>query len=109
MILFGRKAHHLGLEEDSSENCKKCGNSKIVISVFQKYFHILWLPMFPIKKEAASQCLTCREVLVEKKFSKHHQLIAKELKKKHKSPLWVFVGIFLLLVVLWVKTTVFKG
>ena len=108
MILFGRKAHHLGLTEESAENCKKCGNSRIVISIFQKYFHILWLPMFPIKKEAASQCLSCQEVLVEKKFSESHKLIAKQLKKQYKTPLWIFIGIFIFLISVLIKTVLFK-
>lgn len=107
MILFGRKAHHLSLVETEEENCKKCGNRRVVISLFQKYFHILWLPMFPIKKECASQCLSCREVQVEKKFSEEFKEIAQKLKKEHSTPIWIFTGIFILLAVMLSKQLFF--
>lgn len=103
MILFGRKAHHLGLKEVNTEKCEGCGHQKIVVSVFQKYFHLLWLPMFPIKKEGASQCLSCRKVMVEAKFNRVLKSNVKVLKKSNSTPLWTFSGIFLLLVIILLK------
>lgn len=103
MILFGRKAHHLKLQEDSSQNCSKCGSQRTAISLFQKYFHVFWMPVFPIKKEAASQCLNCKQVLVEKKFPAAHLQIAQALKRGVKTPFWTFIGGFLLVLGLLLK------
>lgn len=104
MILFGRKAHHLGLTTSEKIKCGECGKKSLAISVFQKYFHLLWLPMFPIKKECASQCLVCKNVLVERKFSTAVKTIGLKLKEQHKTPFWSFSGIFLGLIILLVKS-----
>ncbi|MFT6746026.1 MAG: hypothetical protein ACJAZ2_000364 [Glaciecola sp.] len=103
MILFGRKAHHLGLTTSKKIPCEKCAKKHLAISVFQKYFHILWLPMFPIKKECASQCIKCQNVLIEKRFSDKSKEIAITLKKKYKTPFFAFSGIFLGFLILLVK------
>ncbi len=103
MILFGRKAHHLGLQAIEEEKCVKCGNNKQVISLFQKYFHILWLPMFPIKRAAASQCFKCRNVETEKVFSDYKKSVVLELKKKHSAPFWTFAGLFILILLFGIK------
>ena len=103
MILFGRKAHHIGLKTIEEEKCVKCGSNKQVISLFQKYFHILWLPMFPIKRAAASQCLNCRNVETEKIFSDYKKSIVLELKKKFSAPFWTFTGLLLLIVLFGIK------
>lgn len=102
MILFGRKAQHLGLKEISTEVCSKCGSKHQVISLFQKYFHVLWLPMFPLKRAAALQCLKCRNVELEKNFNEPKQFVVRELKKLYRAPYWTFtgLGIFLLTMIL---------
>ncbi|MFT6716978.1 MAG: phage FluMu protein Com [Saprospiraceae bacterium] len=104
MILFGRKANHLGLTTTKNIACKKCGKKDLVVSVFQKYFHMFWLPMFPIKKDCASQCLQCQKVLTEKRFSSSLKDIALQLKKNHKTPIWTFSGILLGLLILLIKS-----
>ncbi len=104
MILFGRKAHHLALTTTKSIKCEKCKKNDLVISVFQKYFHILWLPMFPIKKECASQCLACQNVMVEKRFSEKAKAVAKKMKKENHTPFWTFTGFFIGLLFLLLKS-----
>ena len=104
MILFGRKAHHLGLTTSKGIKCEKCGKKHLAISIFQKYFHILWLPMFPIKKECASQCIQCKNVLIERKFSDAAKTFASKLRKDYNTPFWTFLGIFLGLVILLIKS-----
>ena len=103
MILFGRKAHHLALTTSQKIKCENCGKKDLAISVFQKYFHIVWLPMFPVKKECASQCLQCQHVLVEKKFASKAKKLAVKLKKDNKTPFWSFAGFFLGLLILLIK------
>ena len=107
MILFGRKAHHVALIEVKSEKCTECGSKDLIISLFQRYFHFFLLPMFPLKKEAASQCLKCRDVKVEKKFSDNYKDLAKELKKKNSTPFWSFLGLTLLLLFVLLKKLLF--
>lgn len=103
MILFGRRTHHLGLQETNHIQCEKCKKQRMVISVFQSYFHLLWLPMFPIKKKCASQCLQCQNILVEKNFDEKQIEIARELKKEYSTPYWTFVGTLLFLIGLILK------
>ena len=107
MILFGRKAHHLGLQEVKKVVCVKCNKQNMVISVFQSFFHLLWLPMFPIKKKCASQCIECQNVQIEKKFNSQQREIAHDLKKEHATPYWTFAGTFLFVIGLILKELYF--
>jgi hypothetical protein len=107
MILFGRKAHHLGLTTSNKVKCENCGKKDLAVSIFQKFFHMLWVPMFPVKRECASQCLQCQNVLVEKKFSIAAKSLAAKLRKEHKTPFWSFFGIFLGLIILLIKSVFF--
>lgn len=98
MILFGRKGVHLGLTETDIK-CEKCGNSKTVLSIFQSYFHIFLLPIVPVNKTAAAQCLKCRNVIYKKRLNAHYLEIFKLLKKQYKTPIWTFLGAFFIILI----------
>lgn len=108
MILFGRKAHHLAVEELPSKKCSKCGKKEVVISLFQKYFHILWIPIFPIKKAAATQCTSCRNVELKGDFTEEVKELELQMKKKYRTPFWTFAGLYSAIVFFLIKQIVFR-
>ena len=105
MILFGRKDKHLGLEKLEGQVCEKCGRKGVVVSLFLNYFHLLWLPCAPISRRAASQCLHCGHIEVDKKFDEVRSESMQRLKKQHLTPWWSFVGAFVLLLAVGLKLT----
>lgn len=98
MILFGRKGTHLGLTETNIA-CEKCGNKTTVLSIFQSYFHIFLIPILPVNKTAAAQCVQCRNVIYKKRLSSEYLNIFKSLKKQYKTPLWTFSGAFFIILI----------
>ena len=103
MILFGRKVYHLGLQELKEDTCSSCGSRETVVSLFQQYFHILWVPIFPTKKRGAAQCLNCRMVTKEAAFSINQKQVIRYLKSKYKTPAWCFMGVAIFFILLLIK------
>ena len=107
MILFGRKGTHLGLTETHIA-CEKCGNKTTVLSIFQSYFHILFIPIVPINKTAAAQCTKCRNVIYKKRLSTEYLNIFNSLKKQYKTPFWTFSGVLFILIIYLITLLVLK-
>jgi len=103
MILFGKKDKHIVTEQLPKEVCEDCGKRGGVVSLFQIYFHILMLPIIPVSRKTASQCLKCRKIKVEQYFSETQLNVANELKGTYKTPLWSMIGGGALFVFLVVK------
>lgn len=103
MILFGRKDKLLGTREIPSEVCETCQKRGGIVSIFQIYFHILRIPVFPTSRKVASQCYNCREVKTEKGFSNQQKEIGKILFKEYKTPFWSMSGAVILFALLVIK------
>lgn len=100
MILFGRKDKLLGTYEIPNEVCRECNKRGGIVSIFQIYFHILRIPVFPTSRKVASQCYHCRHVDVKKNFS-HQQLEkANELSTAFKTPFWTMTGVLIMFILL---------
>ena len=92
MILFGRKDKVIKTRELPNEVCEHCGKKGGVVSLFQIYYQIAFIPFFPLARRSASQCYSCRKVKVEKSFSNQQLEISKLLKKESKTPFWTLIG-----------------
>jgi len=92
MILFGKKDKHIVTEQVPKEVCEDCGKRGGVVSLFQIYFHVLTLPIIPVSRKTASQCLKCRKIKVEQYFSEIQLSVSNKLKNSYKTPLWSMIG-----------------
>ncbi len=97
MILFGRKDKLLTTREIPEEFCESCGKKGGVVSIFQIYYHVAKIPLFPLSRRAASQCYSCRKVKLKKDFSEQQKAVESLLKKETKTPWWTMIGSWLLL------------
>lgn len=69
--------------------CPACGReSSIVIFPHQRYFHIFWIPIFPIGKEYSKVCRGCGA-----NFSGAHLPITPQIRNQVKTPLWTYFGL----------------
>ncbi len=62
-MIYGSRGKHLISEEVSgveSTHCKQ--KSTHTISVFGRYAHIFWTPLFSLEKKGVSECTTVREL-----------------------------------------------
>jgi len=97
MIVFGVKAGNIGNFDISGSKCDYCGQeSSQRISVFGKYAHIFWIPVFPVGKKAIAECTHCKRTIEEKNFPPILRELYKENKSKAKRPFWHWAGLGLL-------------
>ncbi|MGO1723679.1 MAG: hypothetical protein ACTHY9_13255 [Sphingobacterium sp.] len=81
--------------------CSHCGESSIALMAHQNYFHVFWIPLFPLWKEVNSNCLHCKQQLHFKQLSPELKIEALSLRKLVKTPVFtllvplLFLGLFL--------------
>ncbi|RSK48757.1 hypothetical protein [Hymenobacter rigui] len=93
MIIYGYRSSHL-LTESVSGECLACSApSGMRMSVFGRYAHIYWIPLFSIGKVGASECGHCRQVLKPKEMDTGLRQTFQELKQRAKVPVWHFIGL----------------
>ena len=100
MIVYGSKASQMATEK-TNETCASCGTpGSIQMTLFQRYAHIFWIPLFPIGKVGVTECSHCRQVLEKKAFSRNLNTSYEVMKSKTKTPVWTFSGLAVLTVLI---------
>ncbi|UYZ63520.1 hypothetical protein [Hymenobacter weizhouensis] len=96
MIIYGYRTSHL-LTEPVAGSCPTCATPDALrVSVFGRYAHVYWVPLFPLGKTGASECGHCRQVLPSKEMTPELKQSFQEVKQRTRAPWWHFVGLLLL-------------
>ena len=97
MIVYGRRATALTTQQlfEPCPNCK--ATNSLHITVYQRYAHVFWIPMFPIGKTGVSVCGSCNQVLKLKEMPPELRLAYDNIKAQTKTPIWHFAGTGLLI------------
>ena len=90
MIVFGTKSKGLS-SESAVSNCESCNQSQQHVHVFQKYFHIFWIPVLPLGKQAILECQHCKKVVLEKEMSTQQKNISQAKRSNVKTPHYMFI------------------
>ncbi len=94
MIYFGTRASNIGNFDIPNSKCSYCEQSNTQrVSVFGKYAHIFWIPIFPIGKKAVAECMHCKRTIEQKEFDPELKKLYKENKGKAKRPFWHWLGL----------------
>ncbi len=100
MIFFGisksKKRVHKPLGMSSCPNCQEEGYLRAF--AYPQYFHLYWIPMFPLGKGVRAECMNCEMEFKGKKMPKAASVYADELKKSVKTPFSHFTGLGILTV-----------
>lgn len=81
--------------------CSFCGKrNTLELTIYQKYFHILFLPFFPFRKKSKTNCSHCKQELEYFSFNKTVKERFLELKKELRTPWWMFMGSYLFFILL---------
>jgi hypothetical protein len=100
VIVYGTKSTQLA-KEPVIEKCPNCGTANSVdMYVFQKYFHVFWIPVFPTGKLAVSECSHCKQVLKQKEMPFQIKASIDGVKSQTKTPVWTFSGLALLAILI---------
>jgi hypothetical protein len=58
IIIFGSRATHIG-NIHAEGSCPHCSQVSLHASVYQRYAHIFWAPLFPIGRSGGLFCSQC--------------------------------------------------
>lgn len=100
MIVYGTKASTLKNGQIINVDCPNCNaNTSMKYSVFGKYAHLYWIPLFPFEKITAAECNSCKKTYLYKDLPQNIKIKLDREKEKHgsKIPVWMFSGLFLIL------------
>lgn len=98
MMLFGTKEKHVSTFKIDTK-CRACETKDtIYMNVYQKYTHLLGIPIFPTSKVPVTECRECKKVTEKEKFSNNMYHVFLKLKKKAKTPVWTYSGVAVILV-----------
>ena len=95
MIFFGTRTTH-NLRKKVNRTCPTCGENGMLIDVFYQYFHIMWIPTFPIGTQVYAECSHCLRYLDERTMPEVIRQDARKASSESKKPLWLFSGLLIL-------------
>ena len=95
MIIFGTRTKFL-TAFGTQQTCSHCNNGQLNLAYTVSYFHIFWIPMFPIGKKGITQCPHCKQTLSENELSPQSRSLLNTQKGSAKTPLKYFAGLILI-------------
>ena len=96
IFFFGTRASNIGNFNIPNSKCDYCKQESTQrISVFGKYAHIFWIPIFPIGKKAVAECTHCKRTIAQNEFSPELKSLYKNYKGKTKRPFWHWLGLII--------------
>ncbi|ERJ57924.1 hypothetical protein [Sphingobacterium paucimobilis] len=95
IFFFGTRSTQIAAHE-AKANCTHCQQEAVWLFVYQHYFHIFWIPAFPLWRSTVSVCGHCKQTLTKRDFLPELQEDYTIVKQQAKTPWWTF---FLLIAV----------
>jgi len=97
MIFFGSRGTNIHNEQVSGIKCSHCEQTTThTISIYGKYFHVWWIPLFPIGKKGFSECNHCKKTLESKEMDEPIKLAYQKANANTKSPIWYWSGLIII-------------
>jgi len=100
MIIYGLRASKIGQAPMMDTTCPVCDEKdSFILSTFGRYFHILWIPLFPAGRKYTAECSNCDTTFKKKeadKFVNNGWEYSKPFDKA-KRPFWHSLGSLLVL------------
>jgi len=100
MIIYGGKASKIANFAIQNTTCDHCQEkSQQDLSVFGRYAHVFFIPLFPLGKKAVAECANCKRTIPHKEFSPALKQKYKDIKGDAKRPIyhWFGLGVLTLL------------
>ena len=100
MIVYGAK-YRLLSSHDVPGTCPQCeAEHTVELFIYQKYFHLFWIPFFPMSRGGETICHNCRQALTHKELSPNARLLFADLRTHDRTPIWMFSGLVLLAIMI---------
>ncbi len=99
MFFYGVKSKPIKKGMLTNIHCDCCEEvSEMEYSFLQKYFHLYWIPLIPLKKKTEVRCENCGYIYENKESTKDIDTKLNRVKDRYpiRTPIWAFSGIIIL-------------
>ena len=94
MIIYGTNGAHMRTTPLPGVACPGCtASNTLQLSVFSRYVHLYWVPLFPLNKPTVARCGHCQQTWEGKAISAELRAPALALKQATRIPLWHWSGV----------------
>lgn len=101
MIVYGWRSSGIKEEDRPAVKCTNCEETGgITFARFVNYFHIFWIPLFPFKTNGVGLCTKCETEFTPKRMDARLREEYERFKSGTSVPLWSFVGLALIAVLI---------
>lgn len=100
MIIFGTRSKLIA-SDVTDTICHHCQSRDTAwLYLYRHYFHIFWIPAFPLWKSAFSECAHCKMARRVKEFDDELLRAYKQIKETAKTPWWMYFWLLLVVVLI---------
>jgi hypothetical protein len=102
-LIYGKRKFFIRSFEPLFYKCPYCEKeSSTEVFIYSRYFHIFWIPVFPIAKEAVAKCNECDTTRPDERFGPKLNEHLKEELNNTKHPFYsrTLLIVFALLILL---------
>jgi len=100
MIIFGWRSTHIKTDQLNNTTCPNCNKKGgIICSIYGRYIHIFWIPLFPIGKKGATQCSKCNRSISPREMTEDFKRDYKNFKSEARRPIWHLLGIIIITII----------
>ncbi|WP_108808858.1 zinc-ribbon domain-containing protein [Aquimarina spinulae] len=95
LFFYGLNSSILKSKKLNNTKCPYCQTeNSFTVTIFGKYFHIFWVPVFPISKTSTAKCSHCKKKYSEREFSSEMKtsLFKENQLNPVKTPIWHAIG-----------------
>lgn len=104
MFLAGKKTSELKSETTKEVTCPKCKTLNTTkVSVIGTYKHLFHIPFLAEGKHGKSVCLKCNHSFELLEMPDSIKLAYYELKETTKTPIWFYIGIIVIKILVLIK------
>ncbi len=96
MIFYGTNSSKVLAEQLDRVTCINCNEQSVAMVTFSKYAHVYWIPVFPIGKTTATECINCKQSFVGDAIPEPYKEQVNYQKTKASTPIWHFAGLMVI-------------
>ena len=90
LLIFGRRTIRIKKYTENQHYCKSCNSFDLKVNVYKEYFHILFIPFFPIgNKTTKIICNNCGEPY-------RVEAVQKDYASRTRNPIYLYSGLILI-------------
>lgn len=102
MLIFGTRTSKIGIKPlGQNLECPHCKTqNSFTVSTYGKYFHLFWIPFFPLNKMILVECNHCKKTYYDYELPKNikHKLLRSNQLNPTKRPIWHGCGCLMIAV-----------